>query len=412
MVVSTVGTFVLFEAAYRYHCYRRAPSHFLQEASEPKSFGFQNRSTWDFDQDIGFKYGRHSPLVVGEIRGGQLVGCTEIGPYDFGGMGTKTNWAEGTEFKVLVLGDSFTATAHKGRTWTDYLRDELQSKSPKKVDVINLALDGIGILQFLDIAARKVPELRPDLVIFAFITDDLTRARIWRTTAEVDGRLRVFTTRQPKKDPDLRDAVDTTLISPDVTMQWCTKSPTPNRANDQVVRDLELRYRLAVELAENRLDLYGLDRSLLVDRIRYGTPFRHLVEPSKKSTNPRHELMRFSADDRAKEAARVVRESGSTVMLFHLATRSELRQQQEYLFRDEARERSLIDSLEDLMGSKVHGTRQHLTFQLDKLDAMGVSDNDDHPAEYGMLVYSKVVTEAIRFHRADTAGETKGGQRP
>lgn len=327
MIVSVLASFLLLEAAYRSYLYLKDPKLFRQEAHRPRSLSFYSRTLWEFDEEFGYRYRRDSPVVTGSLLDGQVVRCSQLEPYGFGGMGTKEVWRDGAELRVLVLGDSFTTVGEGGRAWTDYLQDELTSHLGKRVDVINLGMDGIGVLQMFDVASRKVPELKPDLAIVAFITDDLTRARIWRTGMEVDGRSRVFTTARPQRNPDLRHAVDAALIGPKVTLEWCNRSPRPHRDSDPIVQDLEQRYRLAVALAGARADLYALDRSLVLERIRWRFG-GCLTEDTRR--NPRHELVRFFDDERMMRNVAALRENGTPLLLFHFATRSELGSGQEY----------------------------------------------------------------------------------
>jgi hypothetical protein len=245
-----------------------------------------------------------------------------------------------------------------------------------------------------------VAELKPDLAIVAFITDDLTRARIWRTRMEVDGRSRVFTTARPQRNPDLRYAVDTAIIGPEVTLEWCNRSPRPHRDSDRIVQDLEQRYRLAAELAGTRVDLYGLDRSLVLERIRWR--FGGCVSEDT-GRNPRHELVGFGDDERMRRNVALVRESGTPLLLFHLATRTELRRGQEYPLGD-GRCQSLLASLETLAGSRILMTREHIEVPTDRIEAMAVSDTDDHPSGYGMQVYAKAVARAVMQDEAGALG--------
>lgn len=390
--VSVLISFVLLEGGYRSYLYLKDPKLFVQEARRPRSLSFISRTLWEFDEEFGYRYRRDSPLVTGSLLDGQVVQCSQLGPNELGGMGTKTVWRDDAELRILVFGDSFTATSERGRTWTDYLQDELTSHVGKSVDVINLGMDGIGVLQMFDVASRKVPQLKPDLAIFAFITDDLTRARIWRTTIEVDGRSRVFTTTQPQRNPDLRHAVDRALIGPKVTLEWCNRSPRPHRDSDPIVRDLEQRYRLAVAIGGAREDLFALDRSLVLKRIRWrfgGCLTQHTRQ------NPRHELVRFFDDERMLRNVALLRDTSTPLLLFHFATRTELRSGEEYRGGD-GRCRSLLASLETLTGSRVLESREHLEeLPVDRIDAMAVSSTDDHPSGYGMQMYAKAVAKAV-----------------
>jgi len=389
VVASTLVAFLLVEAAYRYRLYHIRPTYFIQEANQPRSVSFYSHSIWEFDEDLGFRYRRDSPVLAGAISNGKLAGCGVLDPKEYGGIGKKERWTENADLRILVLGDSFTAISENGRSWPDYLQDELQHRLGKRVDVINLGMDGIGILQMFDVAAVKAPALKPDLMIFAFITDDLTRARIWRTTAHVDGRTRVFTTTKPQRTPDLRYAADAYVINDKVTLEWCNKSPKPQRIDDPLIQDLEYRYRLGIRLANVRADLYALNRSFVMERIIHGSP----SAPREGGTNPRHDLVRFSDDERAKLRVELVKKT-APVMLLHLVTRTELGAKKAYLFREEDRERRLLDSLKALTGTEITETGDFLPSDL-LLDAMGASVEDDHPSAYGMRIYAGAAAEAF-----------------
>ena len=208
-----------------------------------------------------------------------------------------------------------------------------------------------------DIAKVKVPELNPDLMIFAFITDDITRKRIWRTVAMVEGRKRVFTTTEPKQIPDLRKAADTVVINPDVTLEWCAGSPKPSRKTDSTVREIEYRKQLAAELlVSSREDLYTTQYSFLFDLIRYGTPFQNFyLQRFKKGigVNPRHNYYSFLEDFQLKEAVADLRKLEIPIMVIHLATRQELWKESEYFLQfDHERQVKLLESLEKVVGVK------------------------------------------------------------
>jgi len=75
-----------------------------------------------------------------------------------------------------VFGDSWAAFQQENRNWPLFLQDVLEARLGKKVHVVNFGRDGYGILQMFDLAATKIVEWKPDLVLFTFITDDLSRA--------------------------------------------------------------------------------------------------------------------------------------------------------------------------------------------------------------------------------------------
>ncbi len=81
------------------------------------------------------------------------------------------------EFRIAILGDSFTANINNTARWVDLLDDRLNANPdwsaivgrPRTV-VINFARDGIGLEQMAMIAVHEVEAYAPDLSSFGFRT--------------------------------------------------------------------------------------------------------------------------------------------------------------------------------------------------------------------------------------------------
>ena len=86
---------------------------------------------------------------------------------------------EDAEFRVLVLGDSWSAFTNRTSPGLIFLKD-LEELLGVNVEVVNFSRDGYGILQMFDLAADVIDVWEPDLTVFAFITNDLARVRTWR----------------------------------------------------------------------------------------------------------------------------------------------------------------------------------------------------------------------------------------
>jgi hypothetical protein len=247
----------------------------------------------------------------------------------------------------------------------------------------------------LDIAAGEIPETRPDLLILAYITDDLTRARIWRRAETVNGRLRLFTTVSGDDQFDLSKSVDTIGLLPTATKEWCETSPAPGRGTDPVVDEAEERHAAAVEHAGARMSLFTLQRSLLIDRIAYGNPFRaFLTGGSRPTVLPRHSMRRLEDDQRTAENMRVIRASGIPIAIVHLSTRAELRRGLEFVFADPEQEKSLIQSLEQGLGVPTITTRDNAP-PIDSIETIGVTPTDDHPSRSGMDFYARAMLSGM-----------------
>ena len=117
---------------------------------------------------------------------------------------------------MLVFGDSFTANVqHGGLTWPDLFESDLDASLPSDVVVMNFARGGYGVLQMFDLAAAKAEELRPDMVIIAFISGDLERNRFWRSVRRIGGRTRWLVAAEPLEAPEpLWQSIDVALVHP------------------------------------------------------------------------------------------------------------------------------------------------------------------------------------------------------
>src|SRR5215510_2926842 len=89
-----------------------------------------------------------------------------------------------------------------------------------------------------DLARIKVEELKPDLVIFAFITTDLVRARFWRTVNFVHGEKRDFVMAEPSEEADLKKSIDATLVNSMITREWCEDMLVASHKDDELLKAL------------------------------------------------------------------------------------------------------------------------------------------------------------------------------
>jgi hypothetical protein len=86
------------------------------------------------------------------------------------------------EYRIGVIGDSFTANVTSTLRWTDVLEDALNSSGDwqastggRRTRVINFGLDGIGTAQFGAVAERVALPFDLDLLIVNMIRNDLIR---------------------------------------------------------------------------------------------------------------------------------------------------------------------------------------------------------------------------------------------
>ncbi len=86
------------------------------------------------------------------------------------------------EFRIAVLGDSFTANTNNNVRWTEVLEEALNSEpawrkhvGDKFTRVINFGVDGFGMVQFGLMTRHHAMRFSPDLIVVNFISDDLLR---------------------------------------------------------------------------------------------------------------------------------------------------------------------------------------------------------------------------------------------
>ncbi len=395
LVVVSFLCMVGVEAGYRIFLFYERPQEFLQTVRQVPSLVFYNESPWQFNERYGFDYVTNGNILAAAIVDGALQGCTIEKTNAEGSWGTIEGNYASAQYKALLFGNSFSGQAEQGLTWNTFLQRELSNRLGKTVHVSNFARDGEGLLQMLDVAAGESARLHPDLVIIAFTTDGFEEGRIWRRVEIVDGRRRVFTL--PTPDFDLRHAADTAIIDPDpaFTERWCAKQPPPSRDTDPIIREVETRYRLATKLADARADLFSWRYSAALDRIMHNDPFfrAHNESRAAPSVHPRHNLTDFSQDRRAVDDIAAIRATGARIMLFHMATRTEMRAGKEYLAISST-DQALLSSLETLLGTRTVTTHDNIAEPAD-VENIGRPDGDDHPSLYGMQFYADVAMRGL-----------------
>jgi len=408
LLFSLLVAILLVEIAYRAVLFKNFPEKFRQSFSEgKKTISVVNEPMLRFNAKYGFDYIPDREFILAQIVDERLSNCSYLHSNTSGSWGTPDSDYAHADFKVLVVGDSVTAVAVNGMTWTDYLQKSLSDLTGKKVGMRNLARDGQGILQMLDIAAGEISKQNPHLLIIAFISDDTTRARTWRRVENVNGRSRVFTTTADPYQPfDFRKSVETYLINPDprFSKAWCNSEPKPG-PDDPVIRETLERYRLAVAHSNARADLFTLERSFVWDVLIHHNPFYYYLFISKGavSINPRHRLKDFAEDRKTVENVQRLRQSNVPIALVHLSLRTELKKGTEYIPSAEPEiDKSLLLSLERLLGTRIILSGPYIKKHpdvdgpADDFGAMGQSISDDHPSVYGMKIYARIIVDALR----------------
>jgi hypothetical protein len=387
------GSFVAFfvmEAAYRaYLLHVASPERFTRKP--PGAIGVYGKPFWIYDEQFGYVYPKGESIPIATIAENKVVLCSRFSDFnEQGNVGKVFGDYDTADLKILVFGDSFTATVHDGDTWPNLLQRRLSERLNKTVNVVNFGRDGYGVLQMLDLAAAKIREWKPDLAIVAFITNDLQRVRIWRTITRVNGNWRYLVSPQPSPHPDPRIAYDTGLYDPDATEDYCEAAKATGKS-DSLIERAFATYARGVAVGGNRAaSPYTLRHSYLLARLRHGDPFKGM---SNFFAFPVVQLTSYGQDKRFMEDLEAIRQSGAPLVLMHLAFYPEIKDGTEYVAN--YAEAALLESLEKVTGQSVLKTTDHIPMPLPDPERMNISPDNYHPSPWGIGLYADAVAEAL-----------------
>jgi len=192
-VISLLFTYIASDAAYRIYTYAKAMRY--AKGSDQYKFLSVPTPLYVFDQGTGYRYKAHSQFRLMQFDGNNNLWQSNVLKVNNMGHISPTDdviQKPKSEFRIAILGDSFTASITNEIPWPAILEQVLNADSSLKrslgvsaLKVINFAMDGTGIVQFAAIYQSEVQRFDPDLVIVNFITDDIGRKFIWRTTAKI-----------------------------------------------------------------------------------------------------------------------------------------------------------------------------------------------------------------------------------
>lgn len=394
IVGSLIGA-LLLETGYRVYLRYHAPRWFTIPDPEKGSFAVYNISHWEFDKDFGYIYPAGRTIEGASIVDGRVRGCGRASVINqFGNIGpTAGDWAT-AQLKIAVFGDSWTAFHHDGKTWPHFLQETLAKRLGKTVAVMNFGRDGYGVLQMFDLAAAKISEWKPDIAVLAFITDDLSRARFWRTVVGEGDSQRVLTSIDPVTVPREDRATDTYLLMASATYEWCMKMATAKEPDDVLRRLMDKRRRLLLRPSRQLLvaSVWDFNHSFVLDRLLREDAL-WTIRRRAVGANPRIDLQHYSDDPRFLQDLAKIKESGTDWMLFHLAFFPEISKGREYVTKRQ--EASLLESLEQVTGKKVFRTTDYVKMPIEQPERMKAAPDNEHPSLWGMSLYAEAIAEAF-----------------
>jgi lysophospholipase L1-like esterase len=287
-----------------------------------------SRNFWTYDRQMGFNYVPGGSTDLSILSDGLPQLCFSFVADAAGNPGHPGTIAN-PDRKIYIFGDSFTFWHHgadRGTTWPSLLQERLNERHDGLFQVKNFARDGTGVLQMLDGAAEMAETDPPDLILIAFITNDLARRRFWRQShPRPDGNADVFTS----VDADMSLApgtyVRTTFIDARAQRNWCETLRQSRDRNDPTLDQLRHAYQAVVMEDERQLGrrakLSTVDRSYALDRIVHRDPF---YSASLSAMKMWVEFSDFSEDNQFARVLDRLKHSGVPVALVWLPQQEEL----------------------------------------------------------------------------------------
>jgi hypothetical protein len=421
LAIFILTTFLLVELGYRFFLSWRliAESKAKIGPDPAPTFGFYAYpAPWRFDEKLGFVYNENGWLS-GNIVKGAFNGCGIGGPGNrYGNAFAVHSNYETAALKILLLGSSFTMVGNKeGLLVHDLLEKRLSERLGRPVSILNFSRDATGLLNSFDIARTKVPELKPDLLLFVLNTTQFEYQRHWRVVhrdPHSPGMWRMSFSLDPdQRLPDRRRVIlQPHVISTDVTQEWCDRLTQAMKAGDQkilhndpmvrklIATHLQLRYDLEMPLYA--IDFYATDVSFVYNKLVHRTPYHRMKLYEENTIYAPLAIDDFGLDKQFVEDVEFVKNSGIPFLLIHIPTINEMGDRLNGNFDFGAygmradREQSLAASVERLTGKQII----HLYSYYDEAEkrnplSLVHSPQDGHPSQKGVEVMAHALERLL-----------------
>lgn len=147
-----------------------------------------------FDREVGFRYvpgARVRQTTLGADFAAVSTNLIRVNNQGHVHPRDEPEAREPGEFRIGVMGDSFTACTFNDLPWPAALeerlnahREALARRGLSRVRVVNFGMDATGFAQWPAVHEHDVARFAPDLLVVAFIEPDLWRDFKWMDTLE------------------------------------------------------------------------------------------------------------------------------------------------------------------------------------------------------------------------------------
>jgi hypothetical protein len=414
LLVATAGGAVVVEGGYRLYLGRAltvATDADAPPAAETAFTFYSRPEPWRFARNGGFEY-NEGRWLNGIIEKGEFKVCGFFGEGNrYGGFGKLEQDWDGAELRVLLLGSSYTLSTDVG----EQLRQGLESALRRRVALLNLSRDATGILTMFDIAAEKIEELRPDLVLFTFNTSAFGYGRHWREVRPVSddaGALVLLKDPEPLA-PRTRSLPQPAIVSALASPQWCEEmtrarevGDTARLRDDATVRaliDAYEVYRSSLARPPVVIDFLRTDVSFAWNTLVYQQPFHGMTLREEVAIFTPLEILDYAQDETFMAALERVKASDVPFTLLLIPALPEMEDGADYAFgrfgvREDV-ERALSASLESLTGQAVdHLWKRYTAAEQREPRALVLGEKDWHPNAAGGQALANALKQVVLEH--------------
>lgn len=416
---------LLVESGYRVYLYQltKKQAEAKYKPSEVDVIGAYGDEPWIFDRQQGFVFNQ-KPWLTAIIEDGEFSRClATIKGNRYGNIGKIDYGYEGAELKIMIVGSSYSMVIDEesGEVLSDVLTRQLSRNLKRNVHVLNFSRDATGILSYLDIAAAKVPELKPDIVLMLTNVTALIYKRHWRKVLpDGTGGRQLYFMLTPDADPNdrLNAFPQGQLVNDAVTDEWCSrmkiakdKSDNKTLKYDPIVKTLlaqQHRRRSENLVPEVNTDSFKrTDISFVKNLLKFKDPFHGVERFMAKTPYSPLALNKYSEDPSFLDVIDKLKASGVPLLPIHLPTLPEMRKDKPELFAFEEhgvpakQGESLSSDLQDKLGQKwVHLFKAYPV----KLRAQPLrlvhAENDSHPSPLGTQAMADAIELTLNTHPA------------
>jgi hypothetical protein len=398
--------FLLFlaalEIAYRIFLYVTFPNQFRFQQQQEKIIVLYDNAQWEYEPRFGYTYPHVKIRTIG-IRNGLVTGCLEdTFANNQGDIGLSVPDFAKAKHRILIFGDSFTASMVEGETWPHLLANNLNkafgATDANEVRVRNLARDGYGILQMFDLAAVKIPELKPTLVVFAFTSQSISRDRAWRVKVGEGDDVRMLATIENSANPHFRNSTDIVILVPAATKKWCqemvSKSPEAQRKDPLLIKALAKTSYIRQENGKLlKANIWDMTSSYIYHFAVHQNPFFGQQHRELSPANPVVKYANFKNDSQFLQSLAKIQAQGIPFVLVHLPLGVSIRDHQEFLLNEQGQ--SLKNSLEEVTKHTVLPLRPYLGIKDEAAMKLCMKSDDCHPSRFAIHMYAKSIAQIL-----------------